>query len=77
LSAKLVPTFEDRGVSRGQRNRSHGHILGFLDQSRYYFFQVAPQAERNPFQTYYFSENLIAPGIDPETSGSVARNSDH
>jgi hypothetical protein len=32
----------------------NGRILGFLDQSRYFFFQ-----------THYFSENLIAPGIEP------------
>jgi hypothetical protein len=25
----------------------------------------------------YFSENLVTPGIEHETSGSVARNSDH
>jgi hypothetical protein len=30
-------------VLRGQRNGSPGRILGFLDRSRYYFFQVAPQ----------------------------------
>jgi hypothetical protein len=24
-------------------NKPHGRILGFLDRSRYYFFQVAPQ----------------------------------
>jgi hypothetical protein len=42
LSAKLVPTFADRGVSRGQRNGSPGRILGFLDQSLYYFFHIAP-----------------------------------
>jgi hypothetical protein len=30
-----------------------------------------------PFQTPYFSENLVGSGIDPGTSGSVARNSDH
>jgi hypothetical protein len=29
------------------------------------------------FQTHYFSENLAAPGIELETSGSVARNSGH
>jgi hypothetical protein len=29
----------------------------------------------DPFQTHYFSENLVAPGIGPGTSGSVARNS--
>jgi hypothetical protein len=48
----------------------YGHILGFLDQSHYYFFQAAPQlyvlkAEWTPFQTHYFSENLVAPGIEP------------
>jgi hypothetical protein len=46
----------------------------FPDLSRYYFFQAA---ERNPFQTHYISENLVAPGMEPGTSGSVARNSDH
>jgi hypothetical protein len=32
------------------------------------------EAEWTPFQTHYFSENLIAPGIEPGTFGSVARN---
>jgi hypothetical protein len=32
----------------------HGRSLKFLD--------------RTPFQTHYFSENLVAQGIDPETS---------
>jgi hypothetical protein len=51
--------------------------LGFLDQSRYFFIQVAPhEAEWTSFQTPYFSENLVGPGIEPWTSGSVARNSD-
>jgi hypothetical protein len=27
-----------------------------------------------PFQTPYFSENLAGPGIEPGTSGVVARN---
>jgi hypothetical protein len=34
-------------------------------------------AEWTPFQTHFFSENLVAPRIEPGTSGSVARNSDH
>jgi hypothetical protein len=44
--------------------------LGFLDRSRYFFFQVAPllncthEAEWTLFQTHY-SENLVAPGIEP------------
>jgi hypothetical protein len=29
------------------------------------------------FQTHYFVENMVVPGIEPGTSGSVARNSDH
>jgi hypothetical protein len=59
----------------------HDRVLGFSDRSHYCFFQVALQlyseAEWTPFQTHYFSENLVALGIEPETSGSVVRNSDH
>jgi hypothetical protein len=44
LSVKLVPTFADREVSRSQRGGSpYGRNLGFLDRSRYFFFQAAPQ----------------------------------
>jgi hypothetical protein len=43
LSAKFVPTFGDRGCSVVSAIDPHGRILGFIDQSRYYFFQVAPQ----------------------------------
>jgi hypothetical protein len=40
----LAPTFAYRGVTRGQRGTSpRPLIFGFIDQSRYYFFQVAPQ----------------------------------
>jgi hypothetical protein len=55
--------------------------FGFLDQSSYFPFKLLlnypHEAEWAPFQTHYFSENLVAPGIEPGTSGSVARNSDH
>jgi hypothetical protein len=30
-----------------------------------------------PFQTHYYSENLVEPGTELPTSGSVARISDH
>jgi hypothetical protein len=48
----------------------YGGIIGVLGRSRYFFFQVAPQnctheAEWTPVQTNYFSENLVAPGIEP------------
>jgi hypothetical protein len=55
--------------------------FGFLDRSRYFPFKpllnYLHEAEWTPFQTHYFSEDLVAPGIKPETSGFVARNSDH
>jgi hypothetical protein len=56
----------------------YGHILGFIDQSRYYFFQVAPQL--------YWMEHIPDPLLfrksgsarnQSRTSGSVARNPDH
>jgi hypothetical protein len=78
----LVPTFVDRVCHVVSVTDTYGRILGFLDRSRYFFFKVAPQlysneAEWTPFQTHCFSENVVAAGIEPETSGSVARNSDH
>jgi hypothetical protein len=81
LSAKLVPTFVGRGCRVVSATNPHRRFLGILQQSLYYFFQVVPQctheAEWTPFQTHYFSENLVALGIEPETSEYVARNSDH
>jgi hypothetical protein len=43
LSAKLVPTFSNRGCRMVSATDPHGRFLGFLDWSRYFFFQVAPQ----------------------------------
>jgi hypothetical protein len=43
LSAKFVPTFADRGCRVVRANDPYGRILEFLDRSRYFFFQVAPQ----------------------------------
>jgi hypothetical protein len=55
--------------------------FGFLDRSRYSPFKqllsYPHEAEWTPFQTQYFSENLVAPGIERGTSTSVASNSDH
>jgi hypothetical protein len=39
--------------------------------------EVPCSAEWTPFQIHYVSENLILPGNELGTSGSVARNSDH
>jgi hypothetical protein len=35
------------------------------------------RAEWTPFQTHCYSENLVSSGIEPGTSGSAAKNSDH
>jgi hypothetical protein len=81
LSAKLVPTFADRGCHMISETDPCGLILGFLDWSCYIFFQVAPQL---------YSRGWVDPVPVPlllrisgsarnrtQASGSVARNSDH
>jgi hypothetical protein len=42
LSAKLEPTFAERRCVFSAAD-PYGRNLGFLDRSRYFFFQVAPQ----------------------------------
>jgi hypothetical protein len=43
LLEKLVPTFRDRGSHVVSVTDPYSHIIGFLDRSRYLFFQVVPQ----------------------------------
>jgi hypothetical protein len=43
LSAKLLPTFADRGCRVVCVTDPYGNILAFLDRSLYLFFQAAPQ----------------------------------
>jgi CBS-domain-containing membrane protein len=61
-SAKLVPTFADIGCHVLSVTDPYRRILGFLDRSRYF---CTHEAEWSPFQTHYFSENLVALGIEP------------
>jgi hypothetical protein len=46
----------------------YGHNLGFLDRNRYFsikkLLSCTHEAESTQFQTHYFSENLVAPGIE-------------
>jgi hypothetical protein len=67
LSAKLVPTFADRGCHVVSVTYHYGRILGFLDRSRYFSFKqllnCTHEAEWTPFQTH-FSENVVVPGIE-------------
>jgi hypothetical protein len=78
----LVPTFADRGMSRGQRGGYPTVVnLSFLDRSSYFLSSsssfILTMTEWAPFQTHCYSENLVAPRIEPGTSGIAARNSDH
>jgi CBS-domain-containing membrane protein len=43
FSAKLVPTFVDTERHVVSVTDPYGRIIGFIDRSRYLFFQVAPQ----------------------------------
>jgi hypothetical protein len=50
---------------------SYGRILVFLDLEALLFLSsssliVPNEAEWTPFQNHYFSENLVAPGMEPE-----------
>jgi hypothetical protein len=79
----LVPKFEDRTVSRGQRGGSRTAVnLSFLEWSRNFFLSssssfILTRAEWILFQTHCYSEILVAPGIESGTSESTARNFDH
>jgi hypothetical protein len=81
FSAKLLSTFLHRRYNVVSVMDPYGRILGFWDQSRYSFFQVAPQL---------YSRGWVDPIPDPLllrisgstsnrtwTSESVARNSEH
>jgi hypothetical protein len=56
LSAKLVPTFADRECHVVRVTGPYFRILGLLDRSRYFFFQVAPQL---------YSRGRVDPVPDP------------
>jgi hypothetical protein len=81
-SAKLEPIFADRWFHAVSVTNPYGCIIGFLDQSRYFFFF--------PSSSSIVLTRLSGPVPDPlllrrsggagnriRTSGSVARNSDH
>jgi hypothetical protein len=41
----------------------YSRIIGFLDRNQ--LLSCTREAEWIPFQTHYFPENLVAPGIEP------------
>jgi hypothetical protein len=68
LSARLVPTFGDRGCPVISATDPYDHILDFQTGAATFsnklLLNCAHEAEWTPFQTQYFSENLVAPGIE-------------
>jgi hypothetical protein len=76
LSAKLVLTFADRGCHMVSVTDPYGRVLGFLDQTRYVFFQVDPQLYSrgwvNPVPDLLLLRKSGSAGNRAQTSGSVA-----
>jgi hypothetical protein len=81
LVVEVSVNFADRRYHVFSLTDPYGCILGFLDQSRYFFFKVAPQ---------FYSEVWVDPVPEPlllrktgsagnrtQTCGSVAKNSDN
>jgi hypothetical protein len=81
LWAALVPIFVDRGFHMDSATDPYTHILSFLDWSRYYFLQVAPQLYSwgwvDPVTDPLLLRKYGSAGNRTRTAGSVARNSDH
>jgi hypothetical protein len=81
LSAKLVPTFADRGCHVVSVTDLYGLTLGFLDRSHYFFFKVAPQLYLrdwvDPVPDPLLLRKYGSAGNPTRTSGSVASSSDH
>jgi CBS-domain-containing membrane protein len=81
LSAKLMPTFADRECHVVSVTDPYGRILGFLDRSRYFFIQEAPQLYSqgwvDPVPDPLLLRNSCSAGNRTRASVSVARYSDH
>jgi hypothetical protein len=70
LSAKLVPAFAERVVSCNQCSGAPTAVISIFQTRAATFsskqlLSCTHEAEWTPFQTRYFSENLVALGIKP------------
>jgi hypothetical protein len=72
LSAKLVPTFADRGRHMVSVTNSYSRIHGFLYWSRYIFFQLVPQLYSRGLVNPFPDPLLVVPGIEPGPQYLVA-----
>jgi hypothetical protein len=79
LLAKLVPTFADRRCHVVSVTDPYDRILAFLDRSRYFFFQAAPQLYSRGWVDFVPDALLLrksrSAGNRTRTFVSVARNS--
>jgi hypothetical protein len=64
-----VPTFADRGFHVVSTTDFYGQSLDVYTKAATFpsqqLLNFTHEAEWIPFQTHYFSENLIAPGNEP------------
>jgi hypothetical protein len=76
---RVVPNFADRVCRVVSSTDPYGRILGFLDRSRYFLFQVAPQLYSRGWVDLVavLLRKSGSAGNQTQTSESVARNSDH
>jgi hypothetical protein len=81
LVGEVSAKFATRGCHVTIVTDPYGCILGFIDWSRYFFFEVAPQLYLqcwvDPFLDPLLLRKSGSAGNRTQTSGSVARNSDH
>jgi hypothetical protein len=79
--AKLVPIFGDTGYRVVSMTNPYAHIFCFFRSEPLLSLSSSSSIVltrlSGPCSRHYFSENLVTPGIEPGTSGSVARNSEH
>jgi hypothetical protein len=79
FSAKLVPTFTDRGCRVVSAMDPHGGVLGFLDRNRNFSFQVVPQLYSrcwvDPVPNPLLLRNSSSAGNWTRSSGHVSSNS--
>jgi hypothetical protein len=72
--------YGEKGVAQSEWRIPYGRNLGFVDRSRYFFFQVAPQLYSrdwvDPVPDPLFLRKSGIAGNRTRNSGSVARNSE-
>jgi hypothetical protein len=78
LSGKLVPTFLERGVVCSALRIPFGRNVGFLDRSRYFFFQIAhylySRGWMDPFPDLLLLRKFGSTENGTRTPESVVRN---